>query len=312
MRKVAMKIAVVGAGAVGSVVAGVLARGGLDVRLIERNAATVARIAEHGLRLAGVRGEFVVRLPICCDAREAGPVDLVVFCVKAYDTEAAVAEHGALLTGGATAMSLQNGIGNVEQLAARFGADRALAGSTTLGANVRGPGAVEFAGEGDTRIGEARGGRTARVEEIAAAWTAAGLPTQAVADIRETLWAKLCVNAAGNPLSALLRVRNRDLAQAAPLRPLAQAIIAEAVAVAAAVGVRLDAAALVERLWQIVEKTADNKTSMLADFAAGRPTEIEAINGAVVRLGRDHGVPTPVNETLAQLIAAATEIRRAL
>ncbi len=306
-----MKIAIIGAGAVGSVVAGVLARGGLDVRLIERNAKTVAHIAAHGLRLEGVRGSYVVRLPIHRDAPTADSVDLAVFCVKAYDTAAAAEQHAALCAGGALAMSLQNGVGNVESLAARYGDERLLAGSTTLAAHVLAPGVVQHAADGETVIGEARGGLTPRLREIAAAWTAAGLPARAVGDIREALWAKLCVNAAINPVAALLGVRNGELARAASLRPLLEDVVREAVAAAAALGVTLDAAAVIARLWQVIADTRDIRASMLGDLAAGGRTEIDAINGAVAAVGRARGLPTPVNDALTRLVQAAVERSRA-
>jgi 2-dehydropantoate 2-reductase len=298
-----LKVVVVGAGAIGSVVAAILHRGGLDVRLLGRRTEAIATIAREGLCIEGVRGSYIAPVPISVEWR-GGDVDLAVLCVKAYDTAGAVDAHFPLFRQARLVLSLQNGIGNVESLAERLGTDRLLAGTTTMGANVRSPGHVVHAGEGDTVVGEVSGELSARVTEVAAALSRAGLRTLAVADIHQTLWMKLGVNAAINPVTALLEVVNGELAARPALRPLIEAIVAEVVAVARQVGVSLHAAELSARVWQVVAMTKDNRTSMLADLAAGRRTEIDAINGAVVRLGREHRVPTPVNETLTRLIEA--------
>jgi 2-dehydropantoate 2-reductase len=277
----------------------------MDVCLIERRAETVERIATHGLRISGVRGEHVVSLPAFRRARDAGPVDLAIVCVKAYDTEAAVVEHAALWEGGAAALSLQNGVGNWEKIAARIGVERTLAGTTTHGARFVEPGVVEHTGEGDTVIGEAAGGGSARAKQFAAALSQAGLATEPVDDIQSALWSKLCVNAAINPVAALLRQPNGALAEHAELRPLLGGIIKETVAVAVRIGVRLDPARMLARTERVIARTANNRVSMLADLEAGRRTEIDSINGEIARLGDLHGVLTPLNDAMARLVRAA-------
>ncbi|MDP8223514.1 MAG: 2-dehydropantoate 2-reductase [Candidatus Lernaella stagnicola] len=299
-----MRVAIVGAGAVGSLFAGLLAHGGHDVTLIERQPETVRAIRHNGLRLEGVRGDYRVEVSIQEKGSRVPAADLVMLCVKAYDTAAAVDEHHKLFTRAHWILSLQNGIGNIETIAARLGKDRLLAGSTTMGATLVEPGLCRHAGEGDTTIGAVADKTSPGVLEVADAFHTARIDTRAAADVGPLLWAKLCVNVAINPLAALLNVPNGRLADLPDLAPLMEAAVAETVAVARAEGVSLELARVIEKSWQVVADTAANFGSMTSDLSRGRRTEIDAICGAVVELGKCHDVPTPVNDMLARLIRA--------
>lgn len=297
-----MNVTVIGAGAMGSLFAAYLANGGMQVTLVERHRDIVDRIRRDGVNVDGVRGRLNMRLPIVTDADEAPPAELVLLFVKAYDTAAAMDEHGPALSNGGAVLTMQNGIGNVELIAQKLGPERVLAGTTTLGANLIEPGVIRHAGEGATAIGEIGGDESMRAAHIAEAFSAAGIVTDTVANINELLWNKLCVNAAINPLTALLRVRNGVLAEHEQTRHIMRQAVAEVVAVAATQGLPLDAEALYERALNVARQTADNRSSMLADILGGKRTEIDFINGAVARLGREAKVPTPTNEMLTELI----------
>ena len=203
-------------------------------------------------------------------------------------------------------LSLQNGVGNVEALSAALGAGRVLGGATAQGANLVGPGHVRHAGAGETVIGEPGGG-AARAQRAAAVFNGCGIPARITDDLAAVIWSKLVINAAINPLTALLRVRNGALAELPAARALMEAAAAEAAAVAAARGVRLlypDARA---RVVEVARATAENISSMHADARAKRRTELEQINGAVAAEADRLSVPAPMNRALVALVRAMEE-----
>jgi len=239
----------------------------------------------------------------------SSPVDLLVVVVKAYATADALRwAVGAGAVGPDTvALTLQNGLGNAEVLAAALGPERVLAGTTAQGATLLAPGQVRHGGEGPTHIAPwvPGGPAAARADAVAALFTQAGLPTSVAPDPRPLLWAKLCVNCGINALTAILRVPNGGLLERPEARRLMELAAAEAGAVAAAEGVVLPADP-VERTVAVARATGANRSSMLQDVERGRRTEVDAINGAVANRGRTAGVPTPVNAVLADLVLALT------
>lgn len=238
----------------------------------------------------------------------AAPCDLLIVTVKAYDTAEAVCQ-AAPLTGPATiGLTLQNGLGNAEVLAAHLGADRVLAGATAQGATLLQPGLVRHAGGGETQVAPwAPGGPAVRrAPAIAALLQAAGIATTVQPEAGPLLWRKVTANCAINPLTALLRVTNGELLQIPGAVRILEAAAREAGTVAAAAGIHLPGDPAAEAR-AIARATAANRSSMLQDLERGRRTEIAALNGAIVEAGRRFGVPTPVNETLTLLVQAAEE-----
>jgi len=295
---------VVGPGALGCLFAGLLALADHDVCLLGRRAAQADAISRNGLIVErdGVARRATVRAGI--DAALLGPVDLAIVLVKATDTAAAAPSLPALLGSNGVALSLQNGLGNLDALTAVLGTERVLGGVSSQGATLLGDGHIRHAGFGPTSLAEASGHPSARAEAIAHLLDAAGLPTGAYADPRPLIWGKLIANAAINPLGAILRCQNGETVDRPDARTLFHALAREAGAVAAALGITLpfdDPAAHAESIARV---TYANRNSMLQDVEAGRRTEIDAINGAVARLGAEHGVPTPVNATVAGLVCA--------
>jgi 2-dehydropantoate 2-reductase len=297
-------IGVVGPGALGCLFAGLLSLAGHDVRLLGRRQEQAEAIDRDGIRVErdGEVRQTAVRAST--DPASLGPVDLAIVLVKATDTPAAAASLPALLASDAPALSLQNGLGNVEALTAVLGIDRVLGGVSSQGATTLGIGHIRHAGFGPTSLAEASGTLTDRAVTIAAVLERAGLNATAHPDAAPLIWGKLIANVAINPLGALLRCQNGQTVERPSARTLFVGLAREAGDVARAVGVTLpfdDPAAHAESVARV---TSGNRNSMLQDVEHRRRTEIGAINGAVARLGSQHGVPTPLNATMATLIHA--------
>jgi 2-dehydropantoate 2-reductase len=301
-----MQIAVVGAGAMGCLFGGMLAEAGHTVRLVTRLPEEAGQIQVHGVRLEGLSGERTLALPATADVREAADAELVLLAVKAYDTATAVAAVAAAIPPPTPVLTLQNGLENVETIAAAVGPERTLGGITAHGATGLGVGHVRHAGRGPTVIGEADGPATERTERLAAVFGEAGLETTVTDDLTATIWHKLIVNVGINALASLMQRRNGELLDGGPAEALLEQAVAEAVAVAAAQGIAVDLATEAGRVKEVCRATAMNLNSMLQDLRHGRRTEIDFINGAIVRVGDAVGVPTPVNRVLTQLVRAVT------
>jgi 2-dehydropantoate 2-reductase len=290
-----MEILVFGAGSLGSLVGGLLARAH-DVTLVGRDAHVTA-VTDDGLRITGVES-VDVRPAATTDATGAS-ADLALVTVKAYDTEAAArtlatGEYGAVC-------SLQNGMGNEDVLADAVDAP-VLAGTATYGARLVDSGHVEWTGRGTITVGAWRpADDAATAERVAAAFRAAGLDAAATADIRTRLWEKLAINAAINPVTALSRVENGALMEW-PLAALARTAAVETAGVARAEAVALDDGTARDAAETVARETARNRSSMLRDVARGRRTEIDAINGYVVDRAAATDTSAPINRTLVALI----------
>ena len=298
------KVAVLGAGAMGSMFGGLLGAGGLEVTLVDVWAEHVAAVRADGLRLVGDEGERMVAVAATTDAAEAGAADVVLVHCKAHHTVAAATAAAPLFGPDTVAISFQNGLGNEEAIGGVVGIERVLGGTTAQGASILGPGAVRYYGDLPSQIGELGGGVSERTEGIARTFTVAGLQTSASADIRRDMWKKLLANVALSAPSALSDLNIAELMAVPELKATSLAALQEAAAVARATGIKLDPEDTERVLAKITGAggTSANKSSMCMDVLKRRKTEIEVINGAVARLGREHGVPTPVNDTLIAAI----------
>ena len=294
-----MRFLVFGAGAMGSLIGGLLAQKH-DVTLVARKA-HVEAIRKQGLVIHG-RTELRVEPRAVETAADAYRPDVVLLTVKSYDTETAVRELRPFWQT-ATILSLQNGLGNVEQLACA--ADRVLGGVTYHGVTFVGPGEVTHAGTGDTVVGPIKGSSPEEAERIRAAFEGCGLAATVTEDIQRVLWTKAVVNACFNPITGLLRVRSGALGRSGELMECCRWVVDEAVAVARGEGIDLAPDALMERVRAVASATAENKSSMLQDLERGRRTEIDAINGWIAQKGAEHGLACPVNRTLTLLVKAA-------
>ncbi len=296
-----MRICVVGCGAVGSLFAANLAcLDDVEVWAFDLNELHVAAINRDGLRLTGA-GEVVGHPRATADPAAIPPCDFGLVATKAMHTELAIAATAHAFADGCVA-TVQNGLGNEETLAAHV--ERVIRGTTFPAGKLLEPGHVQWDVQGDTTFGPYdERVSLEQVEQLADACTRAGMPANAVADARGPQWRKVIFNASTNPIGALTGLTHGRVCERPDLRALVSGLVAEGTAVAAAQGIELDAdpEALIDHAAK-PEVAYDHKASMLQDVEARRPTEVDFLNGGIVRFGRELGVPTPLNEAIWALI----------
>jgi 2-dehydropantoate 2-reductase len=298
-----LRICIVGAGALGSLFGGLLARAGASVWLYNpSNVAHVQAIQSAGLRIERDAESWHVPVPATTTPEALAEADLVGIFVKAHQTARAMEQIAPLLSPRSWVLSLQNGIGMEREILQFVPAERFLRGVTAQGATLLAPGRVRWAGVGPTRLGRWRGPLTPEIEGILGLLRKAQIETEYSEEIERLLWEKILINCAINPLTALFDQPNGSIVHDPELREIAGAVAREVLRVAQAHGVTLTEAEAVERVETVACKTAQNISSMLQDVRRGRPTEIEYINGAVVREGRRLGIATPINLFLTKLI----------
>jgi 2-dehydropantoate 2-reductase len=305
-----MRIAVLGAGAVGSVYGALLARAGHEVTLIDIAAEHVDAIRRVGLAIAGE--DTPVPVAASTDPADARDAEAVLVLVKSNATSAAAHSLAPHLAPDAIAVTLQNGLGNDRALAAVLGSERVVAGATTVGAELLGPGLVAaspsaLAGDSLTSLGApAEGtGACAAAERLADALSGSGLPAELRDDVELVIWRKLAFTASMAPLCALLRCNVAEALASEPGRRALRLMFDEVVAVGAASGVALDGGELWAQALATWEGIGPHRPSLAVDLEAGRATEIDALSGALAALGAKHGVATPAAELAAALVGAA-------
>lgn len=289
-----------GAGSLGSAVGGMLALAGHEVVLVTRNSAHVEAIRSVGLRLHDGTDERVVAVRAATGYVDVAPVDLLIVLVKSFDTRAAVTAARPVIDEASTVLSLQNGVGCEEIIADVIGPEQVVAGRTFVGGRIIDPGLVEYGIVGRrTVVGELDGAMTDRVTQLAATFDAAGMETEVSRDIVVMMWEKLFVNVATGALSALTGLPYGELSADSDVEQCAIAAVAEAIAVARALGLAvttIDPSEPWRRAWEGLPYGF--KASMLQSVEKGSRTEVEVMHGAVCRGGRATGVATPVNDTL--------------
>lgn len=299
-----LKICVLGAGALGCAIGGVLAESGCELTLVTRNAAHVDAMNRDGLRLVedGVERSVKVRAATGCAGLE--PMDLVIVLVKSFDTRRAIEAAAPIVGPNTVVMSLQNGLGHEDELIAVVGRERVMAGKTYVGGVLLAPGQVRIGvKDKETLIGELDGTLSFRAQAVAKAFEAAGLACIVSDNILGTMWDKLLVNVATGALAGITGLSYGELYAVPEIEQTALAAVAEAIAVAQAQGVRLS---MTDPRQPWIKASAglppQFKTSMLQSLEKGSITEVDFINGAVVRQGEKFNLPTPVNRTLVACI----------
>ena len=299
-------LVVVGAGAMGCLFGGLLKEGGLNVTLVDVWRDHVDAINRDGLRILGYGGDRSIPVRAALTAEGLPAADVVLVQCKAHHTRAAVGASLNLFGNETVAISFQNGLGNEEVIGEVVGMERVLGGLTAQGASVEAAGVIRNYSELPSYIGEMGGGSSRRALRVAEAFTAAGLPTHESEDIRREIWKKLMANLSLSPASALADLSLDDVVGVPELRDVLFEAVDEAAAVARAAGIRLENEEAREVLHQLTGSggTGANKSSICRDILHKRPTEIDYINGAVVRLGERHGIPTPVNRVFVAAVKA--------
>jgi 2-dehydropantoate 2-reductase len=298
-----MRVAVLGAGAMGAIFGAALIRAGATVSFFDRRREVVDAIGRDGLVLSGVLGEYALPVKATTDPAELGAVDMALVLVDSTSTIDVAPIAAVCLKPDGFALTLQNGIGNWEALADRLGKDRVLAGSTYNSGAGLGPGRSAHTNLGVTVVGELDGAISDRATALVALFEAARLPSEASDNIEGHVWSKFVHNCAINPVSALTGLRAGEIARTKPAAELLDRVLDEVLAVVAAAGVRLPEddprTHIRDHCWERY-----NRPSMLQHLESGRGTEIDALNGALVRRAKGLGIPVPVNETIVQAVKA--------
>lgn len=303
-----MKFLIVGPGAMGSLFAARLKRAGHSVTLLDYIEERAEQINRQGVMVEGVSGEYRVEVPTVAGAIPEKP-DLVLICVKSFKTREAGESIAPRVSPEAVIVTLQNGIGNLEILEDIFGQGRVLGGVTSEGATLLGPGKIRHAGTGETIVGP--GGEPASpAEQLVSAFNGAGFKCRSGENVMALIWGKLIINVGINALTAVTGLKNGRLPELQGTRLVMEKAVKEAVAVAEAKNIQLPYSDPVGRVLDVCRATAGNVASMLQDVRKRQMTEVDFINGAIVREGIRLGIPTPVNFTLTNLVQAIQETYR--
>ena len=299
-----MKIAIVGAGAMGSLFAGHLAEVEEDVWVYDVWEEHIQAIRENGLTMIGPQGEKRIPLKATTNPSEPGPVDFLLLFVKYPYTLQAIQDAGPMIGPHTSVLTLQNGIGGVDIIRKSILEDQILFGLTTLTSELTGPGCIEesFKGEGDTYFWPLNGEVSEKVEQISAVFNKAGIHTKIAPDVELRIWQKLLINACQNSLTAITRLKVGDLTDQDASRDIFNGVIAEIVQVANRKGIPLDLEEALEFNRKVAEQARDHYPSMLIDVKSKRKTEIDCLNGAVIREGKRLGVETPFNCVIYNII----------
>ena len=298
-------VAIIGPGAIGCTLAVrlALARHAPSVTLIDYRPDRAARLSARPIRLHSPDGDVEARIPV--RLAPLSPPDLVLLATKAT-TAAAAARSAAAWIGKAPLVAVQNGLGVAREVAEALPASTVITAVSYQAANVVAEGEIAHVANLVTYLGYEGRPPDAVVREVAAMFTGAGLPAEAAADMTPLVWGKLIINAGINPVAALAGVRNGQAAARPTLRALAASIADEGEAVARAEGVALPYRRAAAAVLEAARQSAENRCSMLQDLDAGRTTEIDYLNGAIVRLAQRHGIPAPANRAATALIKQVT------
>jgi 2-dehydropantoate 2-reductase len=295
-----MNILIIGTGALATLFAARLSQAGSHTTMLGSWKYGLDALRKNGARLIDSNGhEHQFNVHATDDPRECAGAKYALVLVKAWQTERVAGQLSECLAEDGLAVTLQNGLGNYETLTRSLGLNRVALGTTTTGATLLGPGLARAGGEGVVSIQ-----RNQAIGPLEAVLRSAGFNVQIVEDAQSLIWGKLVINAAINPLTALLRVRNGELLENSSARELMKALATEVAQVAEAERITLPFADPVSAVEDVARKTAQNHSSMLQDVLRNAPTEIDAINGAVAMMARKHDLEVPANWACWKLVQA--------
>ena len=304
-----MRTYMIGAGAMGSVYGGLLKGAGYDVTLIDPRADHVGAIVRDGLTIEGVRGRHLIRLPAQTTHTGLSPADFVIIFTDANSTRDAARTAAQVLKPDGFALTLQNGIGNVEALVAELGVARVIAGVSMNSAANPEPGRAQFTNAGMTSIGELDGRSTKRIAEVAQMLNKADIETSVIPDPMAYIWGKFVLNCAINPLTAVTGLRSGEIYRTPEVDALQDRIIDEILMVVERKGVRISEPDPRKKIKEHC-RVRYNRPSMMQHVEQGRRTEIDALNGALVREARALGIAVPYNEAIVAVVKGLEKSRR--
>jgi len=296
-----MKTVIMGAGAMGSLLGGLLTLSGEEVWMVDIWKEHIDALRSNGLSIEDQGETQTVRVNATGEVTSVGKADLVLFFVKTYHTAKAVSDSLALQKENTIFLTLQNGLGNEDVICQQINRKKVMLGVTNHGATLLGPGSIRHAGRGMTYLGELDNKLTDRATQIAQMFRKAGIETEVSANIHDLIWTKLFVNIGMNALTALTGFKNGQLLDHPEALRLMEALVSEAVEVAKRKGIRIEGNPI-EKVKAVAEATGKNRSSMGQDFDYKRRTEIDTINGAVVREAHRLGISVPYNQMVTDLV----------
>ncbi|MEW9670953.1 ketopantoate reductase family protein [Ammoniphilus sp. 3BR4] len=299
-----MKIAIVGAGAMGSRFGAMFYQSGHEVVLIDKWKEHIEQIHSRGLEVISEQGSTFLPINASLRASDVGEADLVLIFTKATQTEGAVRDSLPLIGEQTLIMTLQNGLGNVEVITEFIRKDQVIAGTTNFAAELMGPGVIQALGSGETHIMNVSGEVSEKLIHISEAMNKAGMNVTISPDVFKIIWTKVAFNSVMNPVTAITRLKVADLGAYEQREPFMRKVLQEIVQVASAEGISLDLEEILGTIRGVLDpkQSGEHLSSMLQDILTKRPTEVEHMNGAIVRLGERAGIPVPHNESLYHLI----------
>jgi 2-dehydropantoate 2-reductase len=299
------QILMVGAGSVGGFFGAHLAKNNPNVSFLLRPK-TLAAVKQNGLTIRSAKGSFTVHPPAASDPRDLQKPDLIILSVKAYDLDEVMDQIEPVLTDQTVILTLQNGVDTEDRILARFQRDCVVGGVAFIYSKIAAPGVIDHYKKGAVAIGELMGHQSPRLLAIADLFKQAGIPCQLTDDVRRSKWEKMCWNCVFNPLTVMIDDKVAKALDHPEMLRVIHQIVGEVMAVAAAVKVPL-AADMAEKVVRWTSEIRDIHTSMYDDWKAGRSTEIDFLNGHVSKIGREFGIPTPLNDLLTAVIKTITE-----
>ncbi|MBU1727017.1 MAG: 2-dehydropantoate 2-reductase [Candidatus Omnitrophica bacterium] len=297
-----MKIVIVGPGAIGCLFASLLSKSKADLWLLDKTPERAEKISVQGIKMEGFSGNWLSKVKITVNPLEIGVVDLIILCVKSYNTKEAMDNAKPLVGDNTQVMTLQNGAGNLEAIAEIVGSDKVIGAVTNMGATLVGVGHIRHAGRGETVIGKLDGKMPVQMREIRETFNKAGIEIKFSRDIKGVMWSKLIINAGINALTAVTRLKNGRLIEFEGGKRILRAAVTEALKVAKRKRIKLIYDDPLAKVESVCEATATNVSSMLQDVLKKKRTEIDFINGVIVRFGQELSIPVPVNTLLADLV----------
>lgn len=297
-----MKIAVVGPGAMGCLFAAFLSKSKAEIFILGKDSQRSQELNQQGIIVEGVSGNWQAKMKATADAKEIGIADIIIICVKSYDTKEALKNALPLIGENSAILTLQNGIGNIEVISEIAGADKVIGGVTNEGATWLGEGHIRHAGRGETVIGRIDGKIPVIMRAVRETFNQVGLEARISRDIKGLLWSKLIINAGINALTAIARLKNGELIKFEGTRKILRESVAEAVKIAKRKRIKIIYDDPLAKVEAVCEATSGNVSSMLQDILRKKRTEIDFINGVIVRQAQELGIPVPVNTILVELI----------
>jgi len=299
------QILMVGAGSVGGFFGAHLAKNNPNVSFLLRPK-TLAAVKQNGLTIRSAKGSFTVHPPAASDPRDLPVPDLIILSVKAYDLDEVLTQIEPVLTDHTVILTLQNGVDTEDRILARFQRDCVVGGVAFIYSKIAAPGVIDHYKKGAVAIGEMMGHQSPRLLAIVDLFKQAGIPCQLTDDVRRSKWEKMCWNCVFNPLTVMIDDKVAKALDHPEMLRVIHQIVGEVMAVAATAKVPL-ASDMAEKVVRWTQEIRDIHTSMYDDWKAGRPTEIDFLNGYVAKVGREFGIPTPLNDLLTAVIKTITE-----